>query len=138
MCVRKLTFHTLRSATFFLEYSRKFENWRFSGFSASPDFLGFRQNECELSRPNFFGKYFDVSGVGNIIWPISGRSAEFSALFWPKNLEKKCEKSIFFRFFKNTFKSYVYIKIRSKNTFWRPKSRFPAIYHHSGQYRPLH
>ena len=58
--------------------------------------------------------------------------------FFGKKILKKMWKIDFFRFFKNTFKSDVYIKIWLKNTFWRPKSRFPAIYHHSGQYRPLH
>ena len=50
---------------------------------------------------------------------------------------KKSKKIDFFRFFTNTFEIIIHIKISLKNTFWRPKSSFSAIYHHSGRYQPL-
>ena len=64
--------------------------------------LGFRPNEYEQILTFFFGKSLEVSGgIGNIIRPISGRSAEISTRTWWWPTSQKSKKCDFFRFSQN-------------------------------------
>ena len=77
-----------------------YQNMRFWAPGPKTRILGFRTNECEITLIFLFGKSLEVSGgIGNIIRPISGRSAEISTRTWWWPTSQKSKKSDFFSIF---------------------------------------
>ena len=87
--------------------------------------LGFRPNEYEQTDPKFFGKSLEVSGgIGNIIRPISGRSAEISTRTWWWPTSQKSKKCDFFSIFSKFVLDDSRYQIRLPNHSRTPKMSF--------------
>ena len=102
-----------------------YQNRRFWAPGPKTRILGFRPNECELSKTFLFGKSLEVSGgIGNIIRPISGRSAEISTQTWWWPTSQKFKKCDFFSIFSKFVLDDSRYQIRLPNHSRTPKMSF--------------